>query len=439
MLQMPNDILELISSFASVESLVMLSQTCKTMYDDMHEMYWKTLFIERWGIQHDIDDTTRLAPSIRDLVVRFTDTPSYFVQAIQTSFFRAEPVHGTNLSAPYAPAAVAVPVSKPNRHSVCRLDQCACDRNSRNPCSSCAASPVAALLTCRLGSCSASDNGPSGSVSTESSQGMCNHCYGRRSCVHGTNSSCSDATDEKSVYAERATEHLWKEACVVKSRSCSERDVELRKCRLCNELDIYTSDMRIHEQSKSSSVHSLTKWLKPCICHSWTHRSCLEKAIRHGDVALDRNLQCMQCGFVYKPSERLPVTFFELARATWNDREFLLRGMLAVSLPLYLCLLGLSLVATNSRWVLVRIGSVFGTGLWEAQGVHASTSMSFQGPSYLLCSFWAIQQMLICLFFSSRFRDVSYICIVPLSYKWHGQSLPLSVLVSVFVFAFSVP
>jgi len=176
-----------------------------------------------------------------------------------------------------------------------------------------------------------------------------------------------------------------------------EDEIELRRCTTCNELDVLTPAMKGDERMKASSLHSSSIWVTPCLCPTYSHRSCLEK-IRD----TQEQESCPRCHCPFKFSQRLPIDGSELLKVTLEDHGWLFQRFFCVTLPLYICFIFISQFIENFECIFDFFLSTFFPSTFKYQ---FTGSWRYPSPPVLIWLSW--HQFLFCILFSGRFREAS--------------------------------
>ena len=397
LVHLPSEIVYLVSSFLCIPSLLTMASLTRSLTLELSCVdFWKFTFISRWGHHYQVDHDTRVSASMAQIVGVMKSSSAFVWNAIEFSY--SEGLRGgvegrmtalvPNTVAPGLEGGEEPPEANAARVRGRRRRGVASGRRA-NKCSELTHPLVRSLICPRDG-----DSAGERRVRTKAWLGC----------------------------------RQWKVACIVRA-SKGVDEVELRRCVICNELDVYTSVMREQEVNNGCIDHGNTSWLSPCSCGTFTHRQCLESIIISNHLSETEALRCDVCASPYHVSQRLPLSIMELLWATWRDRGWLSEKFITVALPVYLLSLVSIFVLENARLVL-RL-QVFPAPFLDVRDVSAVRSPL---PVHYLFLVW--HHLLICILFSSRFHStVSRIYYTPL-YIFYLK-LYLVMLASFIAFFFS--
>ena len=381
---LPCEILYHVTSYLPIPTLLTLSTlTARSLTSDLSlPDFWKFTFISRWGVHYQVDHNTRVSDGIVWGVMK--QSSAFVWNAIEFSY--SEGLRGGVEGGPMT--ALVPNTNAPGLEGV-------------------------------------GGGGGGGGAGTGGGGGGGGGVRRRRRGGGRRTNKCSELTPplvrslicpregDPSAHRQRSKQWMgvrqWKVACIVRSTKGVD-EVELRRCHICNELDVYTSVQREQEMSDGCSSHGNASWLSPCSCGTFTHRQCLESIILSTGLSETDTLRCDVCASPYHVSQRLPLSIPELLWATWRDRGWLCEKLITVALPVYLLSL-VAIFALENTQLLLGL-DVHPAPFLDRRPTHTGAVRS-PLPIHYLFLVW--HHLLICILFSSRFHStVSRIYYTPL-------------------------
>eukprot|EP00736_Rhodelphis_marinus_P003663 Rmarinus@m.28467 len=221
----PEELHLLICSYLTTKDVIQLSLTCKQFRKSITEDFYKQLFVQRWGDEYHLDDSTHFANTFIGLTFTHLYAYSvYFMNAVEVSLAFL-PTSVLSLK----PSAF---VNKPN---------------------------------IRLSS--------------------------------------------------------WKLACALKDSTTN----EIRRCRICNRLEVFTEAQRKIELDIRYISHGYSTWVSPCACGFLMHRSCLENACLIPNLENEEEADCTSvcevCSEPYRVGKRFCMSPWELIVVTYKRKS----------------------------------------------------------------------------------------------------------------------